>query len=80
MGGRDPELQTKEWKRIRQLVLIRDRYRCYVCGGRATTVDHLVARVHGGTHALSNLAACCAPHNYAKGDRAPAVPFTSRVW
>jgi 5-methylcytosine-specific restriction endonuclease McrA len=80
MGSYDPALHTTWWKRARLVVLIRDNYRCYICGGPARTVDHIVSRHAGGTHALSNLAACCATHNYAKGNRAPAVPIPSRVW
>jgi len=76
----DPGLKTKLWKRIRLVVLMRDGYRCYICGEHANTVDHIVPRIMGGTEHLSNLAACCAKHNSAKGDRAPAVPIPSRVW
>lgn len=80
MGGNDRDLQNQRWRETRKLVLQRDRYTCYVCGARANTVDHIVPRSMGGTHELSNLAACCAKHNIAKHDRAPAVPLPSRMW
>lgn len=78
--GRDPEIQNRQWRAIRRAVLVRDSYTCYVCLGRANTVDHLIPRAMGGSHHMDNLRACCAKHNAAKGDRPPAVPFPSRVW
>lgn len=29
------------WKSVRRTALLRDRYRCQICGGRATEVHHL---------------------------------------
>lgn len=78
--GRDPEVQNRQWRAIRRAVLIRDAYTCYVCLGRANTVDHIIPRIAGGTHQLDNLRACCARHNSEKGNRAPAVPIPSRDW
>lgn len=76
----DPELKTTWWRRVRLVVLMRDRFTCYQCLGKANTVDHIVPRIMGGTHHPSNLRACCSKCNSAKGDRAPAVPIPSRVW
>lgn len=78
--GRDPELQNRKWRQIRRAVLVRDAFTCYVCLGKANQVDHIIPRVMGGTHHMSNLRAVCAKHNVAKGDKAPPVPFPSRVW
>ena len=48
-----------DWQRVRLLVLERDRHRCCWCGGLATTVDHLVPLVDGGSRLdPSNLVAC----------------------
>jgi 5-methylcytosine-specific restriction endonuclease McrA len=78
--SRDPELRTRQWREIRKAVLVRDSYTCYVCQCKANTVDHIIPRVLGGTHSMDNLRACCLRHNSEKGNRAPAVPITSRVW
>jgi 5-methylcytosine-specific restriction endonuclease McrA len=78
--GRDPELQNRQWRAIRRAVLVRDRYTCYVCLGRANSVDHVIPRSMGGSHHLDNLRACCSKCNSTKGERAPAVPIPSRVW
>jgi hypothetical protein len=45
-GGRG---STREWRRVRRLVLERDRWRCQlqlpeVCEGRATQVHHTLGR------------------------------------
>lgn len=39
--------RSQRWRRVRRQVLERDHYRCR-CGGRATTVDHVVAISQGG--------------------------------
>lgn len=33
---------SKEWKRVRELVLARDHYICVFCGAPGDTVDHIV--------------------------------------
>lgn len=66
-------------QRLRVMVLTRDRGVCWLCGlNGATTVDHIVPRSHGGSDDPSNLAAAHAGCNYSRGNRPPAVPFTSR--
>lgn len=65
--------------RIRSYVLRRDRGVCWLCGGTgATTVDHIVPQSLGGTDDPSNLAAAHAGCNFARGNRPPPSPFTSR--
>jgi 5-methylcytosine-specific restriction endonuclease McrA len=66
--------QTSAWKappgwraRIRPAVFARYGRACWRCGGYATTVGHVVARVLGGGHDLENLRPECAPCNYGAG-------------
>ncbi|MFD7923222.1 HNH endonuclease [Streptomyces sp. NPDC059740] len=55
----------------RRGVLARDGHRCAYCGGRATTVDHVVPRSRGGGDTWLNTVAACAPDNHRKADRTP---------
>jgi 5-methylcytosine-specific restriction endonuclease McrA len=73
MSG-DAVLWTRQWKRTRLYVLIRDGYVCQIrgpkCRGYATEVDHIVARVDGGAvFDPSNLRAACQPCNGGRGGR-----------
>jgi 5-methylcytosine-specific restriction endonuclease McrA len=62
-------------------ILDRDGYVCWWCGGHATTVDHLIARVDGGDDAPGNLVASCGPCNYARGAaHTNRRPTPSRRW
>ncbi len=60
----------------RRGVLVRDRHRCAYCGGRATTVDHVVPRSQGGQDTWLNTVAACAADNHRKANRTPEGP----VW
>jgi 5-methylcytosine-specific restriction endonuclease McrA len=63
-------LGTKKWKDIRLRVLARDGRICYVCGGEATQVDHIVPRTKmGDMWDMDNLAAICARCNVRKGNK-----------
>ena len=59
---------------MRQLVRIRDDFRCVYCGVRETqigaelTLDHLRPRVHGGADNAENLVYCCHACNEFKGE------------
>ena len=53
----------------RTALMRRDRFRCAYCGGRATTIDHVVPRSRGGQHGWDNCVACCAGCNHRKADR-----------
>jgi 5-methylcytosine-specific restriction endonuclease McrA len=55
------------WKALRKAVFRRDGRSCWRCGAYATTVDHVVPVVLGGSHDLSNLRPCCAHHNFSFG-------------
>ena len=69
------ELGSSKWKKLRIEILVRDGYICHLCGGDgADTVDHLIARVHGGDiWDRENLAAAHKGCNSSKG----AKPFFS---
>jgi 5-methylcytosine-specific restriction endonuclease McrA len=71
MAG-DARYWTPEWKRLRLLVLDRDRWVCRVrdrgCTGGATTVDHVDPVVEGGAFwDPSNLRAACGWCNSQRG-------------
>jgi len=59
------------WKILRKQVLIRDQWKCRVhlpgCTEAATTVDHIISRMDGGSDDLSNLQAACRRCNLKKG-------------
>src|SRR6185437_1176984 len=58
----DPYYKTPAWRRLREEVLKRDRYRCTTPGcGRTDrlTVDHIISRRRGGSDLLSNLTTRC---------------------
>jgi 5-methylcytosine-specific restriction endonuclease McrA len=70
--GKERNGSTRQWRKVRTAVLKRDQHRCFYCGERATTVDHLRPVSRGGTDHESNLVACCSDCNAAKGDKTPA--------
>jgi 5-methylcytosine-specific restriction protein A len=68
----DPYASTA-YRRARVPVLEAAGYRCQIrgpgCTRVATTVDHIVALDHGGTHNAGNLRAACLTCNSAGGGR-----------
>jgi 5-methylcytosine-specific restriction endonuclease McrA len=62
-------LATKRWKNIREVVLIRDNYRCIVCKKPATQVHHIHLRSHRKdlVYELNNLVSLCSDHHFHKG-------------
>ncbi len=64
-----PAGSTRAWRVLRNEVLEAAGYKCFYCGARATTVDHVIPRVRGGTDARSNLRASCWYCNLSKGGR-----------
>ena len=76
---RDAAGQPRAWPRsdhfrndeFRARILKRDRHRCFYCRQPLLpgdwTLDHVVPVVRGGSDRASNLAACCARCNWAKG-------------
>ena len=61
---------TKSWKAIRHEVLLRDGFRCQICGkivqGRDAQIDHIVSRQDGGSDHPSNLQVLCASDHAKK--------------
>lgn len=69
---------TSAWRRIRAAVLAEEPF-CRWCKTRAsTTVDHIVARAHGGDDRRENLAGSCQPCNLARG--AGPAPTEREPW
>jgi hypothetical protein len=63
---------TRKWRRLRLLILQRDRWTCGYCGQPANTVDHIIPRNQarpGQADHPSNLVAACSDCNSAKGSR-----------
>jgi len=52
-------------------VLRRDDFTCAFCSGKATTIDHIVPRSHGGKNTWKNTISACSPCNNKKADRTP---------
>ena len=53
-----------QWRKLRLIVLERDKYLCQECLKRglyvtASTVDHVIAKAHGGNDDLLNLQSLC---------------------
>ena len=72
---------TQRWKRLRLVILARDGYTCYACGGEANEVDHIYPRAKGGdTFDPLNCAAICRKCNGLKGDRFFSPPSTPPVF
>lgn len=63
-GGYD-----NDWLRLARQILERDYFKCNYCGGRADTVDHVLAKASGGTDHPANLVAACRRCNGRKGAR-----------
>lgn len=76
---------TRRWRRIRRLVLERDRYACRfvvdeetgrTCGAFASHVHHVDGRANGADDNPDRLAAACGPHNLAQGSTPGLVART----
>jgi len=58
---------TWQWRRVREVVLARDRA-CVLCGStQDLEVHHLVPKWQGGTDSLDNLEARCHLHHERGG-------------
>lgn len=59
----------------RENIYLRDGYRCQYCGDqfrhKELTLDHVVARCHGGRTNWKNIVACCVDCNRRKGSLSP---------
>lgn len=58
---------TAIWSR--RGVLLRDRYKCVYCGGKANTCEHIIPESKGGPSDWMNTAAACVKCNNKKDDR-----------
>jgi 5-methylcytosine-specific restriction protein A len=63
---------TRKWRRLRDLILIRDRHICGYCGAPATVVDHIISRAECKSRGIYadhpvNLIAACSDCNTSKG-------------
>lgn len=61
--------RTAPWSR--RGVLERDNHRCAFCGGRASTIDHVLPQSRGGGNTWLNTVAACSPCNGRKANRTP---------
>lgn len=52
-------------------VLRRDNFTCAFCMNKATTIDHIIPRSHGGKNTWKNTISACSPCNNKKADRTP---------
>jgi hypothetical protein len=69
----DPRL-SRDYKRVRLQVLVRDGYACYYCGQDATTVDHVIPIAKGGDPInMDNMVAACRRCNSSKGSRSEGL-------
>lgn len=76
-GRHDPRV-SRDYKRVRLVVLARDGYTCAYCGQDANTVDHVVSIKAGGDPiSLENMVACCKRCNSSKGSRSKGVFLAS---
>lgn len=55
----------------RRTILQRDNHECCYCGGKASTMDHIMPRSRGGAHSWTNVVACCFGCNQTKDDKTP---------
>lgn len=72
MAGNDPRLTEPGYRRLRLLVLERDRGECQIkgptCTHAATVVDHVIPRADGGDmYDPANLRAACQACNNRGG-------------
>ncbi|MFS0885046.1 HNH endonuclease [Aeromicrobium sp. 179-A 4D2 NHS] len=55
----------------KRAVLVRDRYKCGYCGGKANTMDHIMPRSRGGLVTWENSISACLKCNSKKANRTP---------
>jgi 5-methylcytosine-specific restriction protein A len=65
------KLTGRPWRRLREQVMVRDKWLCQVCmaAGRyteATEVDHIKALANDGDDKPENLRAICGPCHFTK--------------
>lgn len=72
-GTRDERGYGSEWQARSKRIIARDGGQCQLrlpgCTGIATTTDHVIAKVNGGTDDDYNLQGSCRSCNSSKGTR-----------
>nr|WP_033762447.1 HNH endonuclease signature motif containing protein [Pantoea agglomerans] len=63
-----------EWRKLRNIVIKRDKGLCQPCKREGvirpgSSVDHIIAKAHGGTDDPSNLECICTDHHKTKTAR-----------
>lgn len=66
------DVTAAEWKAIRWLVFWLDQDTCMYCGAPATTTDHIIPVVRGGSYHPENCVSACRRCNSRKGCRTPS--------
>lgn len=69
--------RTRQSRKVRALVLARDRNRCVDCGAEATTVDHRLPIIEGGPDDERNMGAQCIACKERKHARPITLPIAS---
>ena len=77
-------IPSRTWARVRRAILIRDKYRCRLCGAAGRLeIDHVIPLDHGGA-ALdpANLQTLCVPCHLAKtaAERGRTVDPERAAW
>jgi len=70
------------WRKVRAEILERDGWCCAYCGGPASTVDHRLPKIEGGTDDPTNLVGACKPCNTGRENarRAVRVQHAAQKW
>lgn len=76
--------RSSAWKRVRLVILKRDKWRCKIrgrkCKGVAVEVDHIVRLIDGGAQLdPDNLRAACKPCNRGRRPGASQPPARGEV-
>lgn len=69
-----------EGKATREAILVRDKHTCAFCGGKASTIDHVMPRSRGGGDTWLNLVAACETCNGRKADKTPEEAGMPLLW
>ena len=72
-GGGRGEPMPPDWPRKSMDCLRRARFRCQLCGQKATQADHIIPRAMGGTDDPGNLQALCTHCHAVKTGRQGGV-------
>lgn len=68
------------WSQLRAAILVRDGFRCQLCGDPAREVDHIAPRAHGGGDHPGNLRSLCRPCHNARAVKPETVRALFRLY